>query len=210
YIPNTSVALELARALEVRVEDLFALEEEPPAPDRPAPVEVLGNAAYPGQPVQLCRVGKNVVGVSAVPPSWGMAIADGVIAGAAVPASAKATVQVLHDDALEEKRLLIAGCDPAISLLSQYLLRAEGVELVLAPCSSRQALEWLKDGKAHIAGSHWKDDRSGEYNLPLIRQSFSRSAAQVVTFAVWEDGLVLARGNPKGIRRSEDLARQGV
>ena len=84
------------------------------------------------------------------------------------------------------------------------------METVLAPCASRQALEWLKEGKAHIAGSHWKDDRTGEYNLPLVRRLFPQGGVQVVTFAIWEEGLVVAHGNPKGIRGVQDLANKAV
>ena len=32
YVPNTAIALKLARALEMPVEDLFQLDAEPPAP----------------------------------------------------------------------------------------------------------------------------------------------------------------------------------
>ena len=177
---------------------------------KPASIEILGGMAHPGQPVQLCRVGKQTIGVSAAPPMWGFTMADGVVTGLSEPASHKAAVRVFQEQAPDEKRLLVAGCDPAISLLAQYLLRADGVEMVLAPCGSRQALEWLKEGKAHMAGSHWKDDRSGEYNLPLVKRLFPQGGVQVITFAVWEEGLVLARGNPKAIRGVEDLARKDV
>src|SRR5207244_12549130 len=95
-------------------------------------------------------------------------------------------------------------------LLAQYLLRAEGVELVAAPCSSRKALEWLKAGKVHIAGSHLRDDRSGDYNLPAIHKLFPKGGVEVVTFAIWEQGLVVAPGNPKSIRGVADLARKDV
>jgi len=210
YVPNTTVALQLARVLEVGVEEIFALADETAAIPKPAAVEMLGEAVHPGQPVQLCRVGKHTVGVSAAPPNWGLTWADGMIADAAAPDSSRAPVEVFEDNPRDEKRLLIAGCDPAISLLAQYLVRAEGVETVLAPCASRQALEWLKQGKAHIAGSHWKDDRSGEYNLPLVKKLFPQGGVQVVTFAIWEEGLVVARGNPKSIRGVEDLARKDV
>ena len=208
YVPNTTVALQLARALEVRVEELFFLEQESTPPSSPVTVEMVGAAVRPGQPVQLCRVGKNTVGVSAAPPEWGLSLADAIVTAPSV--SGRASVQLLHQQPAEDKRLLIAGCDPAISLLAQHLLRAEGVEIVLAPCGSRQALEWLKEGKTHIAGSHWKDDRTGEYNLPLVNRLFPQGGVQVVTFAIWEEGLVVARGNPKGIHGVQDLANKSI
>src|SRR5579872_6338219 len=60
YVPNTALALHLAKILEVGVEDLFQLEAEPPPPPAPVSVDLLneGHPAPKGQPVQLCRVGK--------------------------------------------------------------------------------------------------------------------------------------------------------
>src|SRR5271168_1248489 len=56
YVPNTTLALQLARVLEVRVEDLFSLEAGSPAPLKPVPVDFL-TPTHRGQLVQLCRVG---------------------------------------------------------------------------------------------------------------------------------------------------------
>ena len=114
------------------IEDLFALESAVP-PAKPIPVEWLGRCE-PGRPIQLCQVGKRRVAISATPQSLGLPPADGVVSGAA-------SVRIFDDPPAYDQRLLVAGCDPAISLLAQYLLRAEGVELVAAPCSSRKALE---------------------------------------------------------------------
>lgn len=55
-----------------------------------------------------------------------------------------------------------------------------------------------------------RDDATGESNLPAVRKLFPRGGAVVVNFAVWEEGLVIARRNPKGIRGVEDLARSDV
>src|SRR5580692_1588287 len=66
YIPNTTVALQLAKILEVRVDELFMLEDESPAAAKPVAVDFI-TPAVNGQPVQLCRVGNRMIGVSAVP-----------------------------------------------------------------------------------------------------------------------------------------------
>ena len=39
---------------------------------------------------------------------------------------------------------------------------------------------------------------------------FSKGAVAVISFAVWEEGIVTAAGNPKRIRGIEDLARRDV
>jgi putative molybdopterin biosynthesis protein len=137
-------------------------------------------------------------------------LADGVIVESPKRAPHQAKVRVFQNDAMEGKRILIAGCDPGISLLVQHLARFDDVDVVVAPSSSRQALEWLKNGTVHIAGSHLRDSSSGEYNLPAIKRLFPAGAVKVVTFAIWEQGLVLQTGNPKEIRSAADLARKDV
>src|SRR5271170_5507873 len=65
YVPNTTLALQLAKILEVRVEELFSLEQKSSEP-KPVPVEFL-TPARAGQAVQLCRVGNRTIGVAASP-----------------------------------------------------------------------------------------------------------------------------------------------
>src|SRR5580700_6581117 len=59
YVPNTAVALRLARALETTVEDLFALPDRATPPELRSERAVLlpgSGAVQPGHAVQLCRV----------------------------------------------------------------------------------------------------------------------------------------------------------
>ena len=211
YVPNTTLALQLARLLEVRVEELFRLEWEPPAPPKPLTVDLIGSAepARKGQPVRICRVGRRTMGVSAVAQPIMLPLADGVVIESSA-SDRRVDVHVFQSDLEQEKRLLIAGCDPGISLLAQHLARFDDVDMVVAPSSSQQALEWLKQGKVHVAGSHLRDSSSGEYNLPAIKRLFPRGAVKVVTFAIWEQGLVVENGNPKEIRGVDDLARKDI
>jgi molybdate-binding protein len=134
--------------------------------------------------------------------------ADGVLLDTG--SQGKATVQSFDDEEAPSKRLLVAGCDPGISVLAQHAARDAGVEIVAAGCSSSQALKWLKDGKVHIAGSHLRDEATGQSNLAAVKKVFPRGGYRMVTFAVWEAGLVVARGNPRGIRGVADLARPEV
>src|SRR5262249_33940726 len=113
------------------------------------------------------------------------------------------------DDAAA-KRLLIAGCDPAVSVVGRFLSKEADVELVPAACSSLQAIKWLKAGSIHVAGSHLRDHKTGESNLPIVKKWFPAGGCKIVTFAQWEQGLVVARGNPKEIRSVADLARRHV
>lgn len=203
YVPNTALALQLARILEVRVEDLFSIDAEAVPAPKPISAEFLSTAdsdAQKGQPVQICRVGKRTMAVAANPQQLTLPMADGIVVR---PHSGHADVQVFPDSD-GARRLLIAGCDPGISLLAHQL------DLVIAPSTSQQALDWLKEGKVHVAGTHLRDSATGEYNLPAIDRMFPRGTVKVVTFAVWEQGLVVESGNPKTIRTVADLASRGV
>jgi molybdate-binding protein/DNA-binding XRE family transcriptional regulator len=192
YMPNTAVALRLARVLDTAVENLFALEaEEKPAGDVRSFEPLDDNFRFePGEPVQICRVGRRAIGIAPSPfPAW-LPMADGIV-GASGDSAAMAGEP---DDA---NRLLIAGCDPALSLLARQA-RGMGVDVILANGNSARSLEWLRAGKIDVAGSHLNDPIAGG-------RAFS-----VVTFALWEEGFVVRRGNPKAIRTVADLANPRV
>ena len=210
YVPNTTLALQFAKILEVHVEDLFQIEADAADPPAPVKVEMIsGERVRKGQAVQLCRVGQRTIGIVADPQPLMLPLADGVVVES-LKRKHQADVHVFQPGLEEGNRLLVAGCDPGISLLVQHLGRFDDVDMIVAPSTSQQALQWLKEDKVHVAGSHLRDASSGEYNLPAIKRLFPGGAVKVVTFAIWEQGLVLAGGNPKNIRRVEDLVRKGV
>ena len=210
YVPNTEVALHLARELEVSVDHLFSLQEGSLANPEPVTAEVLSAAPETGQPVRLCRIGSRWIGVPVTASPYYLPEADGIVTRTG-RARGRADLMVFaKEEEAAQKRLVLAGCDPATGLLSRMVEKASGVEVVSAAASSKLALSWLKDGKIHIAGSHLEDAKTGEFNLPFIRKEFPDEDIAVVTFARWEEGLVVAAGNPKAIRRIDDLSKKQV
>jgi len=211
YVPNTTIALKLARALETTVDSLFALAADAPPPElRTEQVLLLPGSETPlsGQPVQLCKVDKKLV---ASPPSalpWYFPASDAIVSEDE-DTGGKTKVQVFHPDEGFAHRILVAGCDPGISVLARHI-QAAGIELVLAHRNSSQSRALLREGCIHIAGTHLRDDASGESNIPEISRLFPNNAVAVITFAVWEEGIVTARNNPKDIKGIEDLARPDV
>jgi molybdate-binding protein/DNA-binding XRE family transcriptional regulator len=207
YMPNTALALRLARALQVSVEDLFELGQET-APSRgEADVDLVpgDQLLKPGQPVQLCRVGRKIIAVASPPVPAYLPAADGVLRETRRP---KSTALLFRQEPLSN-RLLIAGCDPALSILAAHAKDA-GVEIALANCNSSRALELLRGGRIHIAGTHLRDAASGESNLAAVRRKFTPGSVRLVTFASWQEGFVIAPRNPKKIRTAADLARRDV
>ncbi|HYW44282.1 MAG TPA: substrate-binding domain-containing protein [Bryobacteraceae bacterium] len=211
YVPNTAVALRLARALETTVEELFTLSGGVPAPNLRSERAVLlpGSAAVQeGQPVQLCRVEKRLMASAPSPVAWYFPATDAVVADKP-GREGKTRVQIFQSEGDFTNRILVAGCDPGISVLSRHV-QAAGIELVLAHRNSSQALSLLKKGCVHIAGTHLRDEASGESNLPEIGRLFPKTSVAVIAFAIWEEGILAAWGNPKGIRGIEDFCRKDV
>ncbi len=214
YVPNTTVTLKLSRVFGVPVEGIFRMEEDDAPPAHFASnVEILPGepALLPGQPVQLCRVGKRLVAACSQPIAWSLPLADAVLLNGARPVKNqhKTTVQLFGEEKDLAKRVMVAGCDPGISVLSRHVQRA-GIELVVVHRNSSQSLDLLKQGLVHVAGTHLQDEATGESNLPAVRRRFARSAVAVIGFAIWEEGIVVARGNPKAIRTISDFAREDV
>jgi putative molybdopterin biosynthesis protein len=209
YMPNTLLALKLAQILDAKVEDLFRLQEaEMPARVETAELLPADQDAQPGLPVQLCDVDDRLVAVLPAPTAWSLPPADGVLVAAAKQRT-KAKVQLFQEEKPFRRRLLIAGCDPGISVLLRHLQK-EGVEAVVAYRNSSQSLDLLKQSLIHIAGSHLRDEATGESNLPAVRRQFPKGSVAVISYAIWQEGIVIARGNPKGIKGIEDLARKDV
>jgi putative molybdopterin biosynthesis protein len=213
YVPNTEVALRLARELEVTVDELFALQETAQTPTESLATDFL-SVAQPlqGQPVRICQVGSKWISVPVSASPYYLPEADGIIehTNGGARSTARAGLTVFAKGEAAQSRLVLAGCDPAMHLLARMVEKAAGVEIISAPASSKLALTWLKEGKVHIAGTHLEDQSTGEFNLPFIRKEFPVADMLVVTFASWEEGLVSAPGNPKRIRKVEDLTRKDI
>jgi len=213
YLPNTSVSLKLARILGTTVEELFQLEPEGQASGETAEVFVLGDTeSMPsGQPLRLCTVNKHLIAVPAEPGGWGLPSTDAILLATIHDGKrgANAKVQILGNSWENPARILIAGCDPSASILANALQR-QGCELVIAYENSSRSLELLHEGVVHIAGTHLVDKASGKADLLSITKMFPRNSVAVISYAIWQEGLVLAHGNPKKISGIADLFREDV
>jgi molybdate-binding protein/DNA-binding XRE family transcriptional regulator len=213
YVPNAMVVLKLADVLGVAVEELFRLQSSSPQSAHTEQVELLSKdwIARAGQPVALCRVNGRLIAAPPEPGTWSLPEADGVLISSRGSAKAplKASVEVLGDNWKFDNRVLIAGCDPGASVLVRHL-RRQGVELVVSYQNSSRSLELLKQGVIHIAGTHIRAEKTGESNLPKIHKMFGKDEVAVFSFALWEEGIAVVPGNPKKIRRIDDLVRPDI
>jgi putative molybdopterin biosynthesis protein len=103
----------------------------------------------------------------------------------------------------------IGSHDLTLDLLSQHL-GEHGVRLISANAGSVGGLVALRRGEAHLAGCHLLDPATGEYNLRYIGEYLPGLEVVLVAFVGRAQGLMVARGNPKGIVSLADLGRADV
>ncbi len=221
YLPTTAVALRLAQALGCRVEDLFRLlPQEEIVEGEWSAASVSMKPSHLNTRVKVAKVGSRFI----VRP-----VAElGEVMNYAVPAdgltlpgshqsqrpqhpSRKVQVRLLRNRRVIEQEIAVAGCDPSVFLAGDYLRRQkEDCSVVGWTLGSAAAIDALKRGEVHMAGVHVVDAQSGESNLPYLRRHLKGSEYLVITFAVWEEGLLVAPGNPKSIHGVEDLVRPDI
>ena len=205
-----AIAIRIARELGATVESLFGEidDEASTVVDASWSGDARRRTAAAQSRVMLARVRGQVVAVAQPAAHLTLAPASGLLQRARRHRADVATFQ-LPDEI--DATLLMSGCDPAATILVDWLARRRSpVRAVALPCSSREALRALVDGRAHVAGVHIRDQKSGEYNLASIRRAVGDRRSIVVNFARWELGLATAPGNPLAIRGFADLGRPGV
>jgi putative molybdopterin biosynthesis protein len=68
----------------------------------------------------------------------------------------------------------------------------------------------IKRGEAHLAGTHLLDEETGEYNISFIKKYLDGIPLQLINLAYRDQGLLVPKGNPKGIAGFEDLTRPEI
>ena len=206
YMPGVAVALRLAEELGTTVEKLFGggvTRDDPLVAEYRA-----STTPNPNTRVMLARVGGRMVAVP-VPATCVTLVPTAGLVARPLPGH-RVEVSPFRSRAEIDLTLIIAGCDPAVAILRDYLSRRQPtVEVAAIPGSSRDALIAATKGAAHAAGVHLRDPKSGGYNLVAARAAFGAKRFRIVNFARWELGLA-TRPGATPIKALEDLTRRDV
>ena len=221
YLPTTVVALQLARVLNTSVEDLFSLQSAGEVIEARL-IDAPGSASSTGSlpRVKVVKVNgrycaRPVTGLGEVL-SYTVA-ADGFLELQEASRRGRSSdvpvvrVRLSRDRQAIEQEIAVAGCDPAIFLAGEHLRRRKDQTSVVGwTMGSTAALQALQRGEVHVAGIHLTDDSTGESNLPFLRRHLKAGAYEVITFATWEEGLLVRPGNPKQVQTVADFLRGDV
>jgi molybdate-binding protein/DNA-binding XRE family transcriptional regulator len=201
--PGVDVALRLAQALGLRVEELFG---EPPRGAISADIAASGAELARENRAVVTEIGGRWV-AHPLRPHEEHPSADGLVV------RERRAVRVEPWRSEEELRdnVLLMGCARGLGVLADRLNAQRGPgRFVWLSRSSTEALEALEAGRVHVAGVHLVDPRTGEANVPDVQRIVNETSVALVTLARSQVGWVTARGNPKMIRSVEDVARRGV
>ena len=225
--PSLRVALGLARALGMTVEELFG----PGEPGDPVLARPIAPVSAPGSRVALATVGDTFVALpldADLAARLGFGAAGGLTVRAGGAQGAQGTqgaqgisgVQVaVRPIGPPRPTVVVAGCDPALPLLETPLaLLDPPLAFAWWPCGSAEALRLAAAGLVHAAGVHRVGpgeggDSSGipgdnPPGIPGGDTSGIPGGAEVVGFASWREGLVVRPGAE--VRGLDDVARRGL
>lgn len=127
-----------------------------------------------------------------------------------IGAGEKVDIELLRPETEVDATLVCIGShDNILDLLANHLhKRRPLVRVSSAHVGSMGGIMAIKRGEAHIAGSHLLDEETGEYNVSFIKRFLKDIPLQLVNLCYRQQGLIVAKGNPKNIQSFADLASE--
>jgi putative molybdopterin biosynthesis protein len=122
------------------------------------------------------------------------------------------SAELLRPLAAIRRTIVIVGShDNSLDVLANQL-KARRAELTLSSShvGSMGGLMAIKRGVCHLAGTHLLDTADGSYNISYLAKYLPDTAVKLLHLVQRDQGLIIAPGNPKGIKGIEDLGRKDL
>ncbi|WP_290683048.1 substrate-binding domain-containing protein [Aminivibrio sp.] len=119
---------------------------------------------------------------------------------------------LLRDIRWKERILFQGSNDPAFERIATFV-KKKGGEVIFRSVGSLGGLAALSRRECHTAACHLLDTETGDYNTSYIERMFGPQAdALLARRPVFyrQQGIMVRKGNPKGIRSVSDLGREDV
>lgn len=111
-----------------------------------------------------------------------------------------------------EKTIVITGShDNTLDLLADQI-RKDNKEFSISSShvGSMGGLMAIKKGVCHMAGAHLLDPEDGSYNISYIDKYLKGEKVWLINLVMREQGLIIAKNNPKNIKGIKDLTRKDI
>ena len=169
--------------------------------------------------VNIGRVGNKTV-ATPLPRAAGsittLTRAEGILR---IPALSEGVVQneeleaelLVDEEEILNTVVVIGSHDITIDVLADEIRRrGYNIRISSGNVGSLGGLMALKKGSCHMAGSHLLDTETGEYNISYVKRYLKGITVSIFHLVLRDQGLIVARGNPKGIGGIEDLTRDDI
>ncbi len=119
---------------------------------------------------------------------------------------------LVDDDELTNTVVIIGSHDITLDVLADEVRQAAGrnIRISSGNVGSLGGLIAIRKGICHCAGSHLLDTETGEYNVSYIKRYLKGIRVSLFRLVLREQGLIIQKNNPKGIKGIMDLARGDV
>ncbi len=138
--------------------------------------------------------------------------ADGIIRIPAhsegIGAGEKVAAELIRPlSAIKNTIVIIGSHDNCLDLLADEIRRGKtgSVSISSSHVGSMGGLMAIKKGACHMAGSHLLDPEDGSYNISYLKKYLPDEKLWVINLVMREQGFILPKGNPKGIKGLEDF-----
>jgi putative molybdopterin biosynthesis protein len=123
--------------------------------------------------------------------------------------SARESVTVSKKPSSEDQVVIAGSNDLALELLTKNTnLQHPTYTISISNIGSLAGLIALQNGNCHIATCHLLDLETGEYNSSFIKKHFPDLKIVLLNLAHREQGLIVRKGNPIGIKTLDHLANK--
>ncbi|HKL13489.1 MAG TPA: molybdopterin biosynthesis protein [Halanaerobiales bacterium] len=113
-------------------------------------------------------------------------------------------------EVIKNNLMMIGSHDLTIDIIRDLIRKNKyDFALNIQSVGSLSGLVSLKRGESHLAGAHLLDSESGEYNTSYIKDLLQEEIA-VINLVQREQGLMVKKGNPKGIKDIKDLTNDNL
>ncbi|MBN1318263.1 MAG: molybdopterin biosynthesis protein [Anaerolineales bacterium] len=129
-----------------------------------------------------------------------------------INAGEQVQVNLYHSPREIQNTIVIVGShDMILDLMAQFIAeRNPGLRVTSANVGSVGGLNAIQRREAHLGGSHLLDPETGEYNISYIKRYLPEIDVKLITLVEREQGFIIPRGNPAGIKDWNDLKRKDI
>lgn len=125
---------------------------------------------------------------------------------------ADVSAELLVPEGELDRTLVVVGShDNILDMLANELMGLNSpIRMSSTHVGSLGGLMAIKEGNAHLAGTHLFDPLSGDFNFSFLKRYLPGAGVRLFNLAVRHQGLIVPAKNPKKIKGITDLTRENI